>query len=176
MNSSIQPESTVRTVLARLLIKASDINKKVRVLSGGERVKLALARLLVSDANLLILDEPNNYLDLNSTEALQDLVIEYPGTVLFVSHDRQLIQKAATRVIAIEDCKLMTFEDGYRQFAEWTDKMKGQYSPGQFESEQLVLKMRCAEIAARLANPRKSDDLQLLKREYDDITKQILRK
>ncbi|HEX3011979.1 MAG TPA: ABC-F family ATP-binding cassette domain-containing protein [Syntrophomonadaceae bacterium] len=176
MNSSIQPESTVRTVLARLLIKASDINKKVRLLSGGERVKLAIARLLVSDANLLILDEPNNYLDLNSTEALQELIIEYPGTVLFVSHDRQLIQKAATRVIAIEGCKLMTFEDGYRQFEEWTDKMKGQYSPGQFESEQLVLKMRCAEIAARLANPRKSDDLQLLKREYDYITRQILGK
>jgi macrolide transport system ATP-binding/permease protein len=173
MNNSIQPESTVRTVLARLLIKASDINKKVGVLSGGERVKLATARLLLSNANLLLLDEPNNYLDLNSTEALQELIIEYPGTILFVSHDRQLIQKSANRVIAIEDCKIITFEDGYQQFEEWTDKMKGKYIQGQLESELLILKMRCAEIAARLSNPRKSDDLQLLEREYEELTKQL---
>jgi macrolide transport system ATP-binding/permease protein len=173
MNISIQPESTARTLLARLLLKAGDISKRVEVLSGGERVKLAIARLLLSNANLLLLDEPNNYLDLNSTEALQELIAEYPGTILFVSHDRQLIQRAASRVIVIEESKLITFEDGYQQFEEWADQAKGKYSQGKLESEQLLLKMRCADIAARLANPRKSDDLQHLEREYADLIKEL---
>lgn len=130
MSSSIQPESTARNLLARLLLKASDINKQVGVLSGGERVKLAIARLLLSNANLLLLDEPNNYLDLNSAEALQELIIDYPGTILFVSHDRQLIKKAANRVIAIDQHKLITFEDGFGQYEE-TKPNNRQYSRNQ---------------------------------------------
>jgi macrolide transport system ATP-binding/permease protein len=173
MENSIQPESTARTLLARLLLRAADINKKAAVLSGGERVKLVMARLLLSNANLLLLDEPNNYLDANSTEALQELIADYPGTILFVSHDRQLIRKAANRVIAIEGQKLHTFEGGYGQYEEWLDKGKVIFDQEQQESKRLLLKMRCAEIAARLANPRKSDDLQVLEQEYFELMKQL---
>ena len=169
MNSSIQPESTARTLLASLLLKAADIRKKVAVLSGGERVKLALARLLLSNANLLLLDEPNNYLDVRSTEALQELIADYPGTILFVSHDRQLIKKAANRIVNISDYKLTTFEDGYKQYEEWLDKANSRGGQDQLESKQLLLKMRCAELASRIAKPRKSDDVKLLMQEYDDL-------
>ncbi|MDD2587202.1 MAG: ABC-F family ATP-binding cassette domain-containing protein [Syntrophomonadaceae bacterium] len=173
MKTSIQPETTARTLLASLLFKAVDIKKRAAVLSGGERVKLALAQLLLSNANLLLLDEPNNYLDVSSTEALQELIIDYPGTILFVSHDRQLIRKGAHRIISISDHKLTTFEDGYKQYAEWLDKANVPGSQDQLESKQLLLKMRCAEIAARIAKPRKSDDLKLLKQEYDNLISQI---
>jgi len=169
MNNSIQAESTARTLLANLLLKAADLKKRVAVLSGGERVKLALARLLLSNANLLLLDEPNNYLDVNSTEALQELIADYPGTILFVSHDRQLIRKAANRIINISGHKLTTFEDGYKQYEEWLDKVNGRAGQDQLDSKQLLLKMRCAELASRIAKPRKSDDVKLLVQEYDDL-------
>ena len=105
--SSIQQVSVVRTVLARLLFTADDINKKVECLSGGERVRLAIARILVGKANVLILDEPTNYLDIPSVEAIQELLMEYEGTMLFVSHDNEFVKAIATDVIRIENMKLI---------------------------------------------------------------------
>lgn len=85
MTSSVQKESVVRTVLARLLFRREDVFKKVSVLSGSEKVKVVLAKLITSDANFLILDGPTNYLDLTSMEAMQKLLKEYEETLLLVS-------------------------------------------------------------------------------------------
>ncbi len=172
-SNSIQPESTARNMLACLQIKGTDLKKTVGAVSGGERVKLAMARLLLSSANLLLLDEPSNYLDIGSTDALQQLMLDYPGTILYVSHDRQLIYKAATRIIAISEQQLITLEDGYQQYQEWLDKANKNNDCGQFPIEQLLLKMRGAELAARIASPRKSDDVKLLQQEYDNVMNQI---
>lgn len=101
METSIQSPGIVRTVLARLLFTASDIQKPVSVLSGGERVRLAFARILVSHANVLILDEPTNYLDIPSIEAIQALLSEYEGTMLFTSHDRAFVKAIATDAVVI---------------------------------------------------------------------------
>ena len=84
------------------------MKKKVRCLSGVERMKLAFARLFVSDVNLLILDEPTNYLDLPSIEALEELLQEYEGTLLFVSHDKEFVQQIATDMLVIDNGKVTT--------------------------------------------------------------------
>lgn len=97
METSVQSEKTMRGILARLLIRREDVFKKVSVLSGGERVKLAFAKLFGSPANLLLLDEPTNFLDMPAIEALQQMVEDYEGTVLFVSHDRTFLEECATR-------------------------------------------------------------------------------
>ena len=95
-----------RDLLGRFLFSGDQVEKPVEVLSGGERRRLALARVVVGGANFLVLDEPTNHLDIESREALEDALTEYRGTPLLVSHDRALIEALATRTIAIEDGRL----------------------------------------------------------------------
>ena len=104
---SIQSESLSRTVLARLLLSERDMNKKAFELSGGERMKLSFAMLFVSDVNLLIFDEPTNYLDIPSVEALEKMLMEYEGTLLFTSHDKIFVDRIATDIYRIESGKII---------------------------------------------------------------------
>ena len=103
---SIQTESLSRIILARLLLSERDMNKKAGDLSGGERMKLSFAMLFVSDVNLLILDEPTNYLDIPSVEALEKLLMEYEGTLVFTSHDKMFVDRIATDRLYIKDGKI----------------------------------------------------------------------
>lgn len=110
MYDSIQNTQVVRTMLARLLFDEKSLSKKVSVLSGGERVRLALAKLIVSDANILILDEPTNYLDLASREIIEKVLQEYMGTIIFVSHDKTFVDAIATQKFIISNKKLVEIE------------------------------------------------------------------
>ena len=106
MRDSIQKEGAVRSILARLLFSARDIHKPVSVLSGGEKIRLCFARLFTSAANVLILDEPTNYLDIPSVEALEKLFSEYEGTMLFASHDEAFVNAIATDRLIIDGHKI----------------------------------------------------------------------
>src|SRR3954453_13417652 len=106
-----------RDVLGRFLFSGDQVEKPVEVLSGGERRRLALARVVGSGANFLVLDEPTNHLDIESREALEDALTEYSGTVLLVSHDRALIEALATRTIAIEDGRLRLRDGAFGEYA-----------------------------------------------------------
>ena len=103
---SIQSESISRIILARLLLTERDMDKKAKELSGGERMKLSFAMLFVSDVNLLVLDEPTNYLDISSIEALEKLLVEYEGTLIFVSHDQTFVDNIATEKLLIKNGKI----------------------------------------------------------------------
>lgn len=105
---SIQKEDVTRMIMARLLLSARDMQKKAGELSGGERMKLAFAMLFVSDVNLLVLDEPTNYLDLPSLEALEKLLCEYEGTLVFVSHDTRFVENVATERLYIKEGKIFS--------------------------------------------------------------------
>ena len=104
---SIQNEYIVRTMLARLLFDEQSLSKKVNVLSGGEKIRLALAKLIVSNANVLILDEPTNYLDLPSRTALETVLQDYSGTIVFVSHDISFVNAIATKFYIIENKQII---------------------------------------------------------------------
>lgn len=119
---SVQTQTVTRTILARLLISGDDVYKKIDVLSGGERIKVAFAKLFVSSANLLLLDEPTNYLDMASIEALENVLCEYEGTVLFVSHDRAFVNAVADRVLVIENKAIIDFDGGLKAYENWTIK------------------------------------------------------
>jgi ATP-binding cassette, subfamily F, member 3 len=105
-----------RTLLGRFLFSGDQAEKPVSVLSGGERRRLALARTVVSGANLLVLDEPTNHLDIESREALEDALLSFPGTLVFVSHDRALIEALATRTLAIEAGAVVAREGGFADY------------------------------------------------------------
>ena len=96
--------------MARFLFKGDDIHKSISDLSGGERGRLALARLLITDPNFLILDEPTTHLDIMSREALQEVLLAYQGTLLFVSHDRRLISSLANQLWIVEDKQIKIFK------------------------------------------------------------------
>jgi ATP-binding cassette subfamily F protein 3 len=118
---SVAPEmlvADIRNYLARFLFSGDDVFKQVAVLSGGERGRLALAKLALGGANLLLLDEPTNHLDIPSQEILQEVLDEFQGTILLVSHDRYLIDALATQIWEIDEEKgiLRTFKGSYSQY------------------------------------------------------------
>lgn len=143
MSTSIQEETIVRTILARLHFFREDVHKKVNVLSGGERVKVALAKLFVSNINTLVLDEPTNFLDLEAIEALESLLKEYEGTVIFVSHDREFIDQVAAKIAAFENGKIQFFDGTYEQYKKKTDEGN--------EEERLIIETKISEVLSRLS-------------------------
>jgi ATP-binding cassette, subfamily F, member 3 len=109
-------QGQARTLLGRFLFSGDTADRKVGVLSGGERRRLSLARLVANGANLLVLDEPTNHLDVESREALEDALDAYDGTILFVSHDRALIDAVATETLSIEDQLLVLRAGDYNDY------------------------------------------------------------
>lgn len=104
--TAVVPESICRAVLTNLYMSRDDMGKKVSVLSGGERVKTALAKVLVSGCNFLVLDEPSNHMDLYTMEGLERLLADYDGTALIVSHDRKFVEKLADQIYELRDGKV----------------------------------------------------------------------
>lgn len=108
----------VRNILAAFLFTADDVFKQIKNLSGGERGRVSLAKLMLSDANLLILDEPTNHLDIDSKEILEHALIHFQGTVLYVSHDRYFINKTATRILDLTKKQLVSYIGNYDYYLE----------------------------------------------------------
>jgi ATP-binding cassette subfamily F protein 3 len=117
-------EESARNYLARFLFTGDDVWRPISALSGGERSRLALACLLVEGANLLILDEPTNHLDIHSRETLEQLLSNYDGTVVFVSHDRFFVDRVATRVWEIDDGKLAAYLGNYSDAQRQKGRLK----------------------------------------------------
>ncbi len=170
MRDSVHPEHFARTVMACLGLGGDDVFKPVRLLSGGERAKTALGRLLLMDCNTLLLDEPTNHLDLFTMEELEKLLAGYGGTILFVSHDEEFIRKTATRIVCFEQGKLKTFEGGW-------DEMNAPRKHDQDAEERKMaasrLEMQMAVLAARMSNPKKGDHPEVLQAEYMQTAEEL---
>ena len=108
----------IRNTLAAFLFTGDDVFKKISSLSGGERGRVSLAKLMLSTANFLILDEPTNHLDISSKEILEQALNQYEGTVLYVSHDRYFINQTAHRILDLEDAKLVSYLGNYDYYLE----------------------------------------------------------
>ena len=170
MDVSVHPESLTRTVLISLNFGRDDIFKPVSVLSGGERAKAALARLLLTDCNLLILDEPTNHLDLFTLEELERLLSGYGGTLLFVSHDEEFIRKTATRILTFDHQKLVPFEGTLEQMNASREQNR---SEEDLRLAVSTLEMRLAALSARMSAPKKGDRPDLLQAEYLELAGQM---
>ncbi|TMV46901.1 ABC-F type ribosomal protection protein [Paenibacillus mesophilus] len=197
--TSEYPEAAVRTALARMLMKRDDVFKPASVLSGGEKVKAVLAKLFMADHNVLLLDEPTNYLDIFAREKLAQVLKEYPGTILFCSHDRHFLSELATHLLVIENGR-WTFEyGGYAEYRERKRKRdsinpagSGKLSddsvppatspnPGpdtdsismthaERENEIMRIEMELVGLLGRLSAPGKNDAKEELDKQYKQLT------
>lgn len=112
------PESQIRATLGGLLFSGDDIFKKTKVLSGGERNRVAMAKVILSNANFLLLDEPTNHLDIESKEVILNALQQYEGTILFVSHDQDFVNKLASKIIELTPKGVKTYDGNYEQYLE----------------------------------------------------------
>ncbi len=171
METSIKDENFVRTVLSRLLFKNEEVYKKVSALSGGEKIKAALSKVLVSDYNLLILDEPTNYLDVYSLEAMEKVLLDYKGTLIFVSHDTRFVNKLAENIILFKDKKLICYGGNLDQYNE---SMKG-CDQSRLLEQLMVTENRLSQIIGRVSMPGKGDDVNELNKQYEIELKELKR-
>jgi ATP-binding cassette subfamily F protein 3 len=114
--SSLHMVPAIRNILGGFLFSGDDVYKRVRVLSGGERTRLAVARMLLQPSNTLLLDEPTNHLDLDSKEVLLDALVDYGGTLIFVSHDRYFVERLATKIIEVGRGTAVVYPGTYKEF------------------------------------------------------------
>ena len=155
-NQNLDPENTVldelwddyddmkygevRNILAAFLFRQDDIGKQVKVLSGGEKARLTIAKLILKKSNVLILDEPTNHLDINSREALETSLLDFKGTIIAVSHDRYFMKKLATRILEIEpelNGGYIDYKDGYEEYVEYKRRfLTNQAEPERREPEK----------------------------------------
>jgi ATP-binding cassette subfamily F protein 3 len=123
---SQKTELELRTLLGCFLFSGDDVEKKIRVLSGGEKARVALAKTIISKANFLLLDEPTNHLDMHSSDLLVEALNKYEGSYILVSHDRYFISKTANKIWEIVDHKIKEFKGGYEEYVEWKERQEKQ--------------------------------------------------
>jgi ATP-binding cassette subfamily F protein 3 len=141
------PEQALRSLLGCFLFSGDDVFKPLGVLSGGERNRYALARILVSPSNFLLLDEPTNHLDMRAKDVLLDALAAFSGTVVFVSHDRYFIDRLATRVLEVDGGKVTSHEGNYEDYLRWKEAQSAGGATGEGSA-----KSRQAELVAPAAN------------------------
>lgn len=113
----------LRALLGAFLFSGDDVDKKIKVLSGGEKARVALAKTIVSKANFLLLDEPTNHLDMHSVELLAEALNKYEGSYILVSHDRYFISKTANKIWEIVDHQIKEFKGTYQEWVDWNERM-----------------------------------------------------
>jgi ATP-binding cassette subfamily F protein 3 len=123
MAGSKKTDMELRTVLGYFLFSGDDVDKKIKVLSGGEKARVALAKTIISKSNFLMLDEPTNHLDMHSVDLLAEALDKYEGSLILVSHDRYFISKTANKIWEIVDGKIVEFKGGYTEWVEWKERM-----------------------------------------------------
>ena len=159
--SPVQMVPMIRNILGGFLFSGDDVNKRVRVLSGGERTRLAVARMLLRPSNTLLLDEPTNHLDLDSKEVLLDALMDYGGTLIFVSHDRYFVERLATKIVEVGSLTAVPYPGTYQEFlwhkehpADHEEPRRPGPEPGRARTESGAMRRSRPEPpAARAARP-----------------------
>lgn len=173
---SQKTELELRTLLGCFLFSGDDADKKIRVLSGGEKARVALAKTILSKANFLLLDEPTNHLDIHSTELLVDALNRYEGSYILVSHDRYFISKTANKIWEIVDHEIKEFKGGYEEYVEWKERMGAKAE--EVSRTQVLEKERSVKPASQ-SNPSTVDksaikkELQKEQKKFQQLEKQI---
>jgi ATP-binding cassette subfamily F protein 3 len=159
-------DTELRSILGSFLFTGDDVFKKIKVLSGGEKSRVALAKALTADANFLILDEPTNHLDMQSVNILIQALQQYEGTFIAVSHDRYFLDNIANKIWFIEDLQIKEYPGTYQEYEEWMSKRK--YEPKATPIPQVQKK---EEKKEQVKQPLTEDKSKQLKKLNGDLTR-----
>jgi ATP-binding cassette subfamily F protein 3 len=178
--SSQQTEQELRTLLGCFLFSGDDVEKKIRVLSGGEKARVALAKTIISKANFLMLDEPTNHLDMHSCDLLIEALNKYQGTIILVSHDRFFISKTANKIWEIDDHKIREFIGTYDEWADWKERNVNAKTNGKTnkekkepKTEQVARIVSPASTPGKVINKEVKKDLQKFQRIFQQLEEKI---
>ena len=164
LNTSIYDETKTRIVLARLGFKTNDVYKIVNILSDGEKAKVKLAKIVISDFNYVIFDEPTNFLDINAIESLENLLKSYDRPFIFVSHDEEFINNLADTLLIIEDKRIKSFKGNLSQY-----KSRNKETINGKDRNSLLLDFRISSISSRLAMEIPKEKRIKLEEEYNKL-------
>ena len=168
---SQKTELELRTLLGCFLFTGDEVEKKIKVLSGGEKARVALAKTIISKANFLLLDEPTNHLDMHSSDLLVEALKRYEGSYILVSHDRFFISKTANKIWEIADHRIKEFKGGYNEYVEWKDRMSRESTVG---SRQLAVDKKQSTAASQeLKKQQASNEQRSLKTAQSAVKKEL---
>lgn len=162
-------ETELRSVLGCFLFSDEDVFKKIKVLSGGERSRVALAKTLISEANFLLLDEPTNHLDIQSVKVLAEALRQYEGTYLLVSHDRHFISEVANKIWYIEDLQVKAYPGTYQEFVQWYDDRQA----ARAEAENAVQQASSKQKTGKKKEWKNQPELQAMQKELKQTEKEL---
>ncbi|WP_341836284.1 ABC-F family ATP-binding cassette domain-containing protein [Chitinophaga pollutisoli] len=165
-------EMELRGLLGAFLFQGDDVFKKIRILSGGEKARVALAKVIISKANFLLLDEPTNHLDMNSVDMLIDALGKYEGSLVLVSHDRYFVSRTANKIWEIVDGEIKEFDGTYTEWEEWKKRMAAQAQPAKAEKEKKSAPAPVQQQKAPVDNTLKKE-LQKQQRQVQNLEKQL---
>ncbi|HAA22942.1 MAG TPA: ABC transporter ATP-binding protein [Cytophagales bacterium] len=172
---SAKTELELRTILGAFLFQNDDVFKKIKVLSGGEKSRVALAKTLISEANFLLLDEPTNHLDMQSVNILVQALQHYEGSYIIVSHDRYFVSQVANKIWWIEDQELKEYPGTYEEWADWAENRRIMQD-AQAEKAQATVKLEKPKVAQKQRTLTKEHgrELKKLQKELEDLEQQVL--
>ena len=165
-SGSGKTELELRTLLGCFLFSGDDVEKKIKVLSGGEKARVALAKTIVSKANFLLLDDPTNHLDMHSVDLLIDALNKYEGSYILVSHDRYFVNKTANKIWEIENYKIKEFAGTYDEWERWKQERKPAAAP-----VENVMEKKTESAAKKNESPR--NDNREMQKEFQKVKKQF---
>lgn len=159
----------LRSLLGAFLFSGDTVEKKIKILSGGEKARVALAKTITSRANFLILDEPTNHLDIHSVDLLVQSLIKYEGSIVLVSHDRYFISRVANKIWEIEDHKIREFKGTYAEWEDWKERREAEERKVKSEKLEVKTEVRIKIEKKQEAKPENKDN----KKELQKITTQF---
>ncbi len=163
----LETDQRIRSILGAFLFNRDDVFKKIRVLSGGEKARVALAKLILSKANFLLLDEPTNHLDMQSVEILTDVLLDYEGSFVVVSHDRFFVEQIANKIWFIENNQLKEYPGTYEEYEHWAERKK---SEKRTEEKQVAAKPVAPKVQAE---PEQKKQLLNLEKEVKKLEAEL---
>ena len=174
MSGSGKTDQELRALLGGFLFGGDDVEKKIKVLSGGEKARVALAKVIASKSNFMLLDEPTNHLDMHSVQLLAEALNKYEGSYLLVSHDRYFISMTANKIWEIVDEEIKEFKGGYTEYVEWKKRMESQKPSAKDNSNKKTEEAKPVVAEKKKADPGFSlNEIREMKREFLNLQKKV---